>query len=48
MEKKELILYITIFFIITALFMIFSLGIDHFFKSLMHTETVSTAVADSL
>ena len=48
MDKKKLILYITIFFIITALSMLFSLGIDHFFKSLMHTETVSTAVADSL
>lgn len=48
MDKKKLILYISTLLIITALSMLFSLGIDHFFKSLMHTETVSTAEVDSL
>ena len=48
MDRKKLILYISTLLIITALSMLFSLGIDHFFKSLMHTETVSTAEVDSL
>ena len=48
MDKKKVILYITIFLIITALSMLFSLGIDHFFKTLTHMEPASnTEVTDS-
>lgn len=48
MDKKKVILYITIFFIITALSMIFSLGIDHFFKTFTYMgPTSNTEVTDS-
>lgn len=48
MDKKKVILYITIFLIITALSMLFSLGIDHFFRTLTHMGPASnTEVTDS-
>lgn len=48
MDKKKVILYITILLIITALSMLFSLGIDHFFKTLTYMgPTSNTEVTDS-